>query len=487
MESYEKIRQKKRAAHRWRVCFCVIGFLTFLGIISGCLWLNNFQVDLTMNGPQEITLEYGEPYVELGASAMLSGSYFMKDGKEVAVQTMGKCDDQKVGEYQISYSAGLWPLKQNASRTIRVVDTQAPVITLKGAQEVYVLPGTEYTEDGFSALDNYDGDLTDNVKRTVTDDLITYYVEDQSGNSAEVTRTLIYADSTPPDLLLQGPDSISIVIGTDYEEPGYSAKDNCDGDLTDKVTVEGAVDNCRPGAYTLTYSVQDSFGNVATTFRTVNVIAANAVETVTPPGKVIYLTFDDGPSCYTEKLLQILEKYDAKATFFVINSDYTDVIAKISEQGHSVGIHSATHDYRKIYASEDAFTSDLKQMQDIIYEKTGINTFLMRFPGGSSNTVSRFNKGIMTRLTDTVEEMGFQYFDWNVDSGDASGATSANQVAQNVISAVQGKDISIVLQHDSKSFSVDAVEQILRWGKENGYSFMALSPDSPCVHHGVNN
>ena len=111
----------------------------------------------------------------------------------------------------------------------------------------------------------------------------------------------------------------------------------------------------------------------------------------------------------------------------------------------------------------------------------------MRFPGGSSNTVSSFNSGIMTRLTGLVSDMGFQYFDWNVDSRDASDAKNSGQVAQNVISAIKGQRVSVVLQHDSKEFSVNAVEKIIQWGQENGYTFLPLSLDSPCAHHGLNN
>ena len=112
----------------------------------------------------------------------------------------------------------------------------------------------------------------------------------------------------------------------------------------------------------------------------------------------------------------------------------------------------------------------------------------MRFPGGSSNGVSKkYNTGIMTRLTKDVTDMGYQYFDWNVLSGDAGETTDTEQVYENVIAGIQKHNVSIVLQHDIKGFSVDAVEKIIIWGLANGYTFLPLTPSSPTVHHTVNN
>jgi hypothetical protein len=112
----------------------------------------------------------------------------------------------------------------------------------------------------------------------------------------------------------------------------------------------------------------------------------------------------------------------------------------------------------------------------------------MRFPGGSSNTVSKkHNKGIMTRLTQKVVELGFQYFDWNVDSDDAGGTNTSYGVYWNILEGVQKRATSIVLQHDIKSYSVDAVETILKWGLSNGYAFLPLTTNSPSFHHTINN
>jgi peptidoglycan/xylan/chitin deacetylase (PgdA/CDA1 family) len=171
----------------------------------------------------------------------------------------------------------------------------------------------------------------------------------------------------------------------------------------------------------------------------------------------------------------------------VVNYGYNDVIGKEYAAGHTVGVHSATHDYHTIYASEDAYFEDLQAMNDIIYAQTGSYADLIRFPGGSSNTISSFNPGIMTRLTKAVEERGYTYFDWNVSSEDAGGTTDPDVVYQNVIDGIQRHEKSVVLMHDSKGYTVEAVERIVLWCLDNGYELRPLTKDSPTAHHGVSN
>ena len=206
--------------------------------------------------------------------------------------------------------------------------------------------------------------------------------------------------------------------------------------------------------------------------------------------KVIYLTFDDGPSPYTAQLLETLEKYGAKATFFLVDSGCCtkELLNAMVEGGHGIGIHSLSHDYGKIYASEEAYMEDLYAMRSLIYEKTGVRATMVRFPGGSSNTVSRrYSRGIMSRLVEAVTEAGFRYFDWNVDSGDAAGCLDTERIYRNVIAGVRGREQAVVLLHDVYPCSVQAVERILAWGKRNGYSFRGLTAQSEQCHHTVQN
>ena len=314
-----------------------------------------------------------------------------------------------------------------------------------------------------------------------------YTVTDRAGNQARVSRKIYYQDPVPPEITLLGDIELHIPAGFPFEDPGAAAFDNCDGDVSDTFRIEGTVDAYLAGTYRLTYIASDHSGNESQAVRTVIVDPAQFPAIVDPGKKVIYLTFDDGPCYYTPRLLDVLAKYNAKATFFVVKTDYLYLCQRMVDEGHAVGIHSVTHNYREIYSSPEAFFQDILAMQELIYQNCGVKTYLMRFPGGSSNTVSAFNPGIMTYLTQAVQDCGFRYFDWNVDSNDAGGAKNSKEVYDNVIKGIRYRQVSVVLQHDVKDFSVAAVEKILAWGTANGYRFLALDMTSPENRHSVNN
>lgn len=161
----------------------------------------------------------------------------------------------------------------------------------------------------------------------------------------------------------------------------------------------------------------------------------------------VYLTFDDGPSQYTESILFYLNKYNLKATFFVVPSGSDEcnrLLKKIAEEGHTIGVHSATHVYTEIYASVEAYLNDFKIAYDRIYEATGIKCELFRFPGGSIND---FNEETRSAIIDEMTRRGFVYFDWNVDSNDAGGATWTEMYV-NVLNQVADTNRAVVLMHD---------------------------------------
>ena len=438
-------------------------------------------LQITLHGDSTVTLEFGAVYEDPGVQVFYSGSA-VEASVSVSTPQMNA-----LGSYTIAYTVTYEGYTASQQRIVEVVDTTAPVITLLKVPGYCPEVGETYQEEGFTAVDVCDGDLTRQVERTVDGDVIRYTVTDASGNTATAERTVIYGDTIAPEITLLGDSEITIPAGTEFEEPGYTAVDRVDGDLTDHVVVTGTYNKYLPGRYTYAYTVTDAHGNTATAERTVIIEGLTQPETVTPEGKVIYLTFDDGPSGYTLQLLEVLEKYNVKATFFVVGQAGMGYLDEIAAGGHAIGIHSYTHDLQNIYTSEDAFFQDFFKLYDEIYARTGIHTTLCRFPGGSSNTVSRYNPGIMTRLTAAVEALGFQYFDWNVDSNDAGGAHSAEEVFENVTNGISVRKVSIVLQHDIKSFSVEAVEQIIQWGLSNGYTFLPLDASSPTCHHPVNN
>ena len=206
-------------------------------------------------------------------------------------------------------------------------------------------------------------------------------------------------------------------------------------------------------------------------------------------GKVIYLTFDDGPSIYTENILNTLDKYNVKATFFVTCSGSLDKYAKkIIEKGHTLGLHTCTHRYNIVYSSEENYFNDLNSISAKVEELTGYKSKYIRFPGGSSNTISRFNKGIMTRLTQKVTEDGYKYYDWNIDSEDAAGADKEG-VYNNVISALKNHNYStnMVLMHDIKVSTKDALDSIIKDALDMGYTFSNINDYTNEVHHRINN
>ena len=450
------------------------------------------EISMSVVGDREITLYYGENYTEQGAEAAYRCSLFDKEPIQLEITITGKPDTQKVGNYYIKYTATYGPFSSTRYRLVRVMDQNAPVIDLITDPAAYTLPNAKYEEEGFTAWDEYDGDLTHKVHRTVGREYVTYTVMDSSGNRATVKRRIRYDDPIPPELTVEGNSVLTIFKGQEYFEPGYTATDNVDGDITGKVQVDGFVDPERPGQYEISYTVTDNYNNSVSAKRVVRVMPFDrdmviAEEGYASNGKVIYLTFDDGPSAHTPRLLDILKKYNVKATFFVTKTKYIDTIKRAAEEGHTVAVHSASHKYKSIYASEDAFFADMNKMQSVIEELTGQKSMILRFPGGSSNTVSKFNKGIMTRLVQAVTDKGYRYFDWNVDSNDAGGAKTADKVFNNVVKGIGKKTNAIVLQHDTKGFSVDAVEQIILWGLVNGYRFEALNMESPNCEHVVRN
>ena len=486
-EQVLKKPQKKRG--KWIIAgiLAVIMLCTISAV--GFLYANEFRLEIQLSGEEELLLEYGKTWQEPGVNVLLKGKWLLKDGvvpEDAALQIDTDLNKGVLGKYVITYTATYHGLRATAQRTVRVTDTICPVLTLRNTGKT-ILPGRPYEEEGFVAVDNYDGNLTDKVIRKEEVGKITYTVMDTSGNPAYAERTIPYYDPEAPELILEGEAEMVIPCGTIYSEPGYTATDNADGDLTADVAIEGEVIWYQPGTYQVAYTVADIFGNVTQKIRTVTVEAQPWPEVVYPNGRVIYLTFDDGPGPHTGRLLDILRKYGVKATFFVTNSGYDGTMWRIVNEGHSIGIHTMTHDYNSIYASEEAFFNDLLGMQNIIYRNTGVKTTLMRFPGGGSNLVSDYNEGIMTRLAQAVQDAGFQYFDWNVDSNDAGGARKETTVSANVIGGVQNHRVSVVLQHDIHDFSVEAVEDIIIWGLENGYKFLPLKENSPTMQHDVLN
>ncbi len=467
---------KKRKAPR-----ILAGIFILLALAAALLYVNRWQLRLELLGEEDCTLEYGEEYREPGAEAVFGGALYLRSPVRPEVSVRGGVDTLTLGDYTLTYSAEYLWFTAERTRRVHVVDRVPPVLTLREVPGSYTLPGAAYREEGYSAWDEAEGDLTDRVERREEDGVVYYAVSDSSGNTARAERVIFVDDPIPPTLKLLGKKTLTLPFGAAYVEPGWIARDNVDGNLNRAVRVKGRVDPETPGDYLFTYTLEDSLGNRVMDWRIVTVEPEPEPEP--EPMGYVYLTFDDGPSKHTQRLLDILDQYGVKVTFFVVNYGYKDMIAKEAAAGHSIGIHTASHNYEKIYASEEAFFADVDKMNEIIHEQTGAYSDLLRFPGGSSNTVSRFNRGIMTRLTQAAEERGYAYFDWNVSSGDAGDTTSSDVVYKNVITGIQAHEVSVVLMHDSLGYTVSAVERIITWCLENGYVLLPLDHDSFPAHH----
>ena len=205
--------------------------------------------------------------------------------------------------------------------------------------------------------------------------------------------------------------------------------------------------------------------------------------------KIVYLTFDDGPSENTEKILDILLEYDIKGTFFV-NGNHTEfgrrIYKRIVNEGHAIGNHTYSHSYQTIYSSVENYLADTLRLEKLIYETTGIKPSIIRFPGGSNNLVSRrySEKALMKELATTLTEMGYQYFDWNIDSKDSSSTTPPKEnIIKAVLSVIGDKRGAIILFHDSlhKTTTVEALGPIIETLRYMGYEFQPLSEDAFCV------
>lgn len=203
--------------------------------------------------------------------------------------------------------------------------------------------------------------------------------------------------------------------------------------------------------------------------------------------KSVYLTFDDGPSERTDEILKILDEYEVKATFFVVGSHDEAGLARlraITEAGHTLAIHSYTHDYLKIYDSVEAYLEDFNEMYCQIVEATGVAPRIFRFPGGSINGYNgNVYRGIIAEMT----RRGFVYFDWNATNGDAASTKiqSAEVLAANALKGT-GSRRAIVLMHDSavKTTTVTALPTIIEGYRDAGFTFYPLTPETRSITFG---
>lgn len=210
-------------------------------------------------------------------------------------------------------------------------------------------------------------------------------------------------------------------------------------------------------------------------------------EPVEDTRRKVYLTFDDGPGVNTNEILDILARYDVKATFFVVGKEdetSRELLKRIVEEGHSLGMHSYSHKYAELYASEESFRADFERQRTFLEEVTGKTCNIYRFPGGSSNTVSDVD---MHLFADYLDSQGVVFHDWNISSGDGGRVVlDVETLVRNSTADVVHKNTAVVLLHDSaeKYTTVEALPQIIETiQKMDNTVFLPITEDTVPVQH----
>ena len=236
----------------------IVAFVAFL--IAVAVYVIGFDYKIEIEGaPSDgFKVEYGETFELPKIKAFGKGYLFNSKKHEVECEVENNVDTSKLGKYEVKISASY--KKKTLKKTIEVVvaDTKAPAITLAGDSEMTVEAGTEFSDPGYTAEDNYDGDVTGKVSvdgdvdtKKCGDYTIKYTVSDSSENETQEERVVHVADTTAPQITLSGNENTYVQIGSTYEEPGYTAQDNCDGDVTDDVKTSGKVDTSKEGQNTI--------------------------------------------------------------------------------------------------------------------------------------------------------------------------------------------------------------------------------------------
>jgi len=463
------------------ISFFVIVLIALVGFIF-------FIPKVTLLGNRVVTIRLNEEYKDAGVEVIYQGKDISDE-----IKIKDNINIEKLGTYEVKYKIKKGLFEVEKKRIVNVIDDINPEIFLEGENEITICPGKKFDELGYSASDNYDGDITSKVEVLENEEKITYEVSDSSGNKTSVSRTFIRKDLEKPKISLKGDSVLYINKGGVYNEPGFTASDNCEGDMTSTVEVSGKIDTSTPGTQKVVYKAIDKAGNETIITRTVYV----KYPTVSAPtgiykNSMIYLTFDDGPSNVTGPILDILKEKNVKATFFVINnSDSLNYLIKRAyDEGHTIGLHSNTHRYDLVYSSVDGYFNDLNAISNKVKNITGVESKIIRFPGGGSNTASKqYSKGIMSVLTNEVLARGYHYFDWNVDCGDAGGSKNSQDVYKNVVNYLSHNQTNVVLMHDFQNNykTLNALRDIIDYGINNGYTFAALDMNTPLVRHRVFN
>lgn len=474
-KSTKKSSKNRKKRLRWdRMLILMVPLVLAIALI----WYGGNKLNPLQLKSAEYVAEYQSEFNPLDNLKSL----FMDSTDNITVE--GNADTATVGDYPMSYTykGKKYPF------TVTVRDTKGPDLKLK-----------DYTTDTTETIkaENFIDSITDasqySVKMDNREDIkeagtfkITISATDQYGNESEGTVRLIRKEDKQAPSLEGFEKQISINQGSSYKTDAYAVVDDLDQNPTSYCDTSH-LDTTVPGTYNVDYMVRDRSDNQATYTQTVTVL-----EDPDYGKPTVYLTFDDGPSQNTLKILDILDQFGVKATFFVIgtNPDEYSIMKDIVDRGHTIALHTFSHDYGQVYSSEDAYFEDLNKIAQVVKEQTGVEADCIRFPGGSSNTVSaQYSPGLMTTLSKAVLDRGYQYFDWNGDSTDASGNNvPVQQLIDNATSGIGTEKINILFHDtDAKGTTVEALPSIIQAYQDAGYVFKGVTKDGFAPHHEVNN
>lgn len=410
-----------------------------------------------------------------------------KDTIDDIVINMDALDVNTLGTYTITYTLA----DEVFEIPVSVVDTIAPTFDAVDGETdatIAVDPATlvsnivDATKTSVKFKEDYSFDTEGTFEFVIV-------VSDEGNNVSEKTikMNILPKDETAP--VISGKDSLTLYIGSTIDEmEGMSVKDNQDPNPKLTVLSNDVVAN-KPGTYKIVYEAKDRSGNASTFTRTITI--KNEKKTQYTGEKVVYLTFDDGPSYNTKKIIDILAKYNIKGTFFVAgySSTHRQYIKEAYDAGHTIALHTYSHEYSQVYKSVDAYFEDLRKIDEVVFNLTGYHSPYVRFPGGSSNTISRnYSKGIMSKLAVELHNRGYEYYDWNISSADASGQNvSVDTIIRSATSASSGT--LMILFHDTygKDTTVKALPTIIEYYLDLGYSFKGIDENTYGFHHGINN
>lgn len=473
------IQKFKKITIKGKITLAIIFLILVIGIV--CYFM--FRPEIIFK-QENIKVEINDEY------NFLKNIERVRNGniKDVKVNTKN-VNFKKLGTYEVIYTYN----NKSYKISLEIVDTKKPKfeivdldldVGMKVNPEDMVSKIEDATKTKVKFKKKYKFNHAGNVKVVVQ-------VIDEAGNISEKKAIVkLFKDDEVPQI--NGIEEMTVTKGTKIDfKLGVNVIDN--RDPNPKLAVDSSkVDLNKIGTYKAIYTASDRAGNKVKKQRVIKVIEKKDIGSMEQNNdKVVYLTFDDGPSENTQKILDILDRYNIKATFFVTgtNQQYNYLIQEANKRGHTIGLHTYCHDYATLYASLDAYFNDLNSVGNMVKNLIGFTPKYIRFPGGSSNTVSKkYSPGIMTTLTKEVINRGYQYYDWNGDSTDASGNNVA--VSKLIANATSSKSNNInILFHDTraKSTTVEALPAIIENYLARGYRFEGINDSSFVPHQKVNN